>query len=352
MDIEVLVVGGGPAGLAAGVELGEGGIDALVLEQRPDAVNHPRATAIARDTMALLRRWDVEDAVRREGFESEPVMSIRSSLVGMEFARIPFPDHVWTCAQDHLEHILAERSIAAGTDVRYGAQLSALRAVDGGLVATLTDTASGATHEIRTAYVIGADGAGGTVRHAAGIGASRTRDYGDWMSILFEAPLRTLTGPRPCMVYGVQNPEFDGVLVPTDAGDRWIRGIAWHPELGERVSDYDDDRCIALVRRAVGIDDFPVAVTEVRPFHMRASIADLYHAGRIVLVGDAAHIFTPSSGMGMNLAIHEGSAAGTVLVRVLRSGGNDASLDAYEASVRPIAEKLLAEELNATQVAR
>ncbi len=289
--------------------------------------------------MQLITRWGVEPEVRRLGFRSEHAMSIRPCATGPELRRLPFADHVWTCAQDHLETILAQRAVEAGTQLRYDWQLTGLEPAGAAVLATTTALGNGTT-TIRAQYVVGADGAGSAVRQASGIPASRARGHGHWISILFRAPPRDYTGDEPCMVYGIGDPSTGGVLVPTDAADRWIRGIPWHPELGERREDYGQARCEDLVRSAAGVPDLPVEILDVRAFEMTASIADRYRAGRVILAGDAAHVFPPSTGMGLNLAIHDGAVLARYLADAIGPGAQPEILDQYEQECRPLAEAL------------
>jgi 2-polyprenyl-6-methoxyphenol hydroxylase-like FAD-dependent oxidoreductase len=149
------------------------------------------------------------------------------------------------------------------------------------------------------------------------------------------------------MVYGIANTDPIGVLVPTDATDRWIRGVPWHPEVGERLEDYDAACCTPLIRSAVGIPTLPVAIQAVQAFGMAAALAERYRVGRVLLVGDAAHIFPPTSGMGLNTAIQDGVVVARCLAHALQNSEAVENLDAYEAERRPVAEQLLASDLAA-----
>jgi putative polyketide hydroxylase len=166
---------------------------------------------------------------------------------------------------------------------------------------------------------------------------------------LFRAPLREHISGPPFMVYLIDKPAAGGgVLVPTDATTRWIRGLAWYPEQGERVEDYPSARCAELIRAAAGIPDLPVEIVDVRAFRMTAALADTYRAGRAILVGDAAHVFPPTSGMGLNLALHDGTVAARILASAIVHGDQPGVLDQYERACRPLAEQLLAPDLAAT----
>jgi putative polyketide hydroxylase len=344
--VQVLIVGAGPAGLATALELAARGLAPLIVERRPTASSHPRATALTGETMQLIRRWGAEPDVRRLGFACEYAMSIRSCLTGPEIQRVPFADHVWACAQDHLETILARRAAAAGARLRYEAGLTGLQAVGDGVLATVA-IPPGPPTIIRARYVVGADGAHSVVRDAAGIATSRARAFGDWISILFRSPLRDYTGDRPCLVYGIGHPPAS-VIVPTDAADRWIHGLSWHPKHGEHLADFDQQRCTALIRSAAGVPDLPVQITDIRAFAMTAAIADQYRAGRIILAGDAAHVFTPATGMGLNLAVHDATVLAQALADTIEHRDQPHLLDQYEQTCRPLAEKLLEPELALT----
>jgi 2-polyprenyl-6-methoxyphenol hydroxylase-like FAD-dependent oxidoreductase len=102
-----------------------------------------------------------------------------------------------------------------------------------------------------------------------------------------------------------------------------------------------------LAERAAsaGVPDLPVSIAGIRAFEMTAALADSYRAGRAVLAGDAAHVFTPATGMGLNLAIHDGAVLAGALADAISHGDRPEALDQYEQACRPIGEKLLEAEL-------
>ncbi len=346
-EVDVLVVGGGAAGLTTGLVLGELGIPTLVIERRPDASSHPRATALTRATMNLIRDWGIEPQVRQAGFAALPMMSLRPVLVGPELDRLPLPEQVLACAQDRLEPILCARARSFGTRVVYGWEVTQVQVGEDGVQVTVREPSTGATSVVRARFLVGADGASSRVRHAVGIRLTRSHSYGDWISMLFQSPLREYSGDPPYMVYGIANTDPVGVLVPTDATDRWIRGIPWHPEAGERLEDYDGASCTALIRSAVGIPTLPVSLLAVQAFGMAAALADRYRVDRVLLVGDSAHIFPPASGMGLNTAIQDAVVGARCLAQALQNSDAGEVLNAYEAERRPVAEQLLAPDLAA-----
>jgi 2-polyprenyl-6-methoxyphenol hydroxylase-like FAD-dependent oxidoreductase len=112
--------------------------------------------------------------------------------------------------------------------------------------------------------------------------------------------------------------------------------MEWHPEQGERLEDYDRNRCITLVRTAAGIPDLDVELLGVQAFTFAAQVAQRYRKGNVFLAGDAAHRMTPSGGMGMNTGIHDAHNLAWKLAAVLKGWADPSLLETYESERRPV----------------
>ena len=154
---DALIVGAGPGGLAAAIELADQGVEPLVLERRPRLSRHPRTTALTAEAMRLMSRWGVSDEVCRHGSPSGPALSGETGVAGSELPLLSPDEQVWTCPQGRLEEILSIRALAGGAEVRYGTQLIGLCETAGAVTATAATT-DGVAAGIRARYVVGADG--------------------------------------------------------------------------------------------------------------------------------------------------------------------------------------------------
>jgi putative polyketide hydroxylase len=342
---EALVVGGGPAGLAAAIELADLGIEPLVLERRTGPWRHPRATALTAQAMQMMWRWGIGPEVTRQGFPAEPAVSIRTSLTAPELHRAPLTGQVWSCPQDRLEDILAIRATAGGARISYGTQLIGLRPGDQAVTATAATT-DGVAAGISARFVVGADGARSTVRQACDIGSTHARHRGHRISILFRSPLRDYLTDPPFMRYQIEDLAGEpGELVPADAGDRWLHSLPWHPERGQRPADYDADQCIDVIRSVAGVADLPVQIIEIKPVEHTSCVATQFSVARTVLAGDAAHTIDPATGESLTLALQDGASAAGAIDQALADGAGPEPFAGYDQEVRQRLDHLLSRDL-------
>src|ERR1051325_10185700 len=153
-----------------------------------------------------------------------------------------------------------------------------------------------------------------------------------------EANLRSLVADRPAALYWTTAPEATGVFVAHDIDSTWVYMHPWDPEHEVR-EDYDEDRCAAIVRRAMGTDAHPFTIRTIRTWTMTAQVAARYRDRRIFLVGDAAHRFPPTGGLGLNTGVQDAHNLAWKLGAVSAGWAPDALLDTYESERRPIAQE-------------
>ncbi|GAA3447715.1 FAD-dependent monooxygenase [Planomonospora venezuelensis] len=376
---QVLIAGGGPAGLAAAVELGRRGIRACVVEPRLTLDDdRPRAKTTSIRTMEHLRRWGLADRLRAAAplpvAWSQDVIFC-TALLGTELTRFRnafglYADRDERMAesgqqvpQPVVERVL-RKAVAELPCVTFltGHTVTAIDQDARSVRATVADR-GGSTSVIEAEYLLGCDGAGGVSRQA--IGASYTGSSGERpnLSIVFRAPgLDRRITMDPAVQYWVVSPEVSGLMGRLDLQDRWWAIVQ---RVDVRTGAPDPE---ALVRSLIGAGtgtgtgagagigagaatgaataagyDGPVRVVGTDPWVARMLLADRYRSGRVFLVGDAAHLNPPWGGHGFNTCVGDAVNIGWKLAAVLQGWGGRELLDSYEAERRPVAAQTIAD---------
>ena len=353
-DIHVLIVGGGPTGLATSIALSRLGIRSLLVEKHSDTAIHPKAVGISTRTMELFRQWGVEERVRAASMNVNFVNSIRPTLAGPELQRVSlgYPDEELArtlspaapaaCAQDVLEPILlAHARNQDGAELCFGTELVSIEQDARGVEATLVDRRTNRGRVVRARYVVAADGVHSPVRRKLGIEMSGNGQLGDHLSILFNADLADVARAPLCALYAVKNDAVAGILLPTNAVGRWIFATPWKP--GAPIPD--PCGLVDLVHQAVGVDSVDIDLVDARTLTLGAQVAERFRERNVFLVGDSAHRMTPSGGMGMNTGIAAAHNLAWKLAAVLHGWAGASLLDSYETERRPVGERNVARSI-------
>jgi len=352
---DVLIVGGGPVGLAVAIELGLRGISAVLIEQRARAGAQPRAKTTNVRSMQHMRRWGIAGALR----DSAPLppdyptdVVFATGLFGHTLAVIPnvfegakrrdprFPKPAQWVPQYTVEEVMRERvSRLPSITVAFGVALQDATQSDDAVTATVADAEGGAARTIRARYVVGADGARSTVRGLMGVQMEGQHAFALNYNLIVRIPELAQTPPAPrSIMYWLVNTRSPAVMGPMDRNGVWFYGI----QLPPGVKDVPDDEMIRRVRDAVGRPvEVEIITRDIWAAHRL--IANRYREQRIILAGDACHLHPPFGGYGMNLGIADGVDLGWKLAAVLRGWGGDGLLDAYEAERRPVHLRTIAE---------
>jgi putative polyketide hydroxylase len=344
----VLIVGGGPVGLATGIALRRWNVDCTLVERHPATLEHPKGRGVSTRTMEIFRQWGLEDEITAVGLprrETEHFF-IAETLLAEEFQRFdrtalgrgqePSPTERLICPQDIVEATLLERARADGVDVRFSTQLVALDESNDRVTARVRDRVRGRESTIESQFVVAADGGRSTVRSMLDIGTAGPGAIGNSVSILVHADLADRVADRLAVIYKVARPDPSAFFAAVDNDRRWLLMKARDPQT-EPEDLFTEAICLDLVRAALGDDRIPLEFKGRWFFQPSAMVADSFRAGRVFLAGDAAHLTTPFGALGMNCGIADAHNLAWKLAGVIQGWAGDALLDTYEAERRPVA---------------
>ncbi|WP_439890820.1 FAD-dependent monooxygenase [Ralstonia sp. 25C] len=360
----IIVVGAGPVGMCAALEAASRGIDVTVIEAKSaDKPADAKCNTVASRTLEILRRFGIADEVRAAGLPDDYATDViySTSLTGPELTRIPlpsrseralepfpkgFPDAHWRTpepfvrvSQLYSNPVIARRMHATpGITVRYDTEvLGYTQDADG--VDVKARTQDGAEISLRAKYVIAADGGRSAIRQTMGVRLQGDAELAHMRSTLIRAPgLRKLfDGRRTAWMSWIVNDKVRGVVVAIDGTDTWLL----HRSLPEGQRNFETLDLHQSIRDLLGVDaTFPYDVIHHEDWVGRRLVASQFRDRRVFLAGDAAHLWVPFAGYGMNAGIADGVNIAWLLANVLQGWADAAMLDAYEAERQPITEQV------------
>jgi putative polyketide hydroxylase len=357
ISTDVVIVGGGPTGLVAGLCLARHGLRSVLVERHPTTAVHPQAHTLNFRSMELFRQWDLEDAVRAAAYPAQhakklldlPMMMFGEmteadqEFVDAYLARIAANERFVSpavrasCAQDVIEQLLIDLvRTHESCDVRFATTCTQLHQDEDGVTAGM-QPADGEAFTVRARYAIAADGSSSRARQALGIEMIGEPDLGTILGVYFHADLTATFGDPPPLLTATKDPEIPGGFIAMDG----IRRFVFNTPVAADVNverDYPIERCHDMVRRTTGSDDsVDIDIRSVRPWRMTAHVAERMRVKRIFLAGDAAHAFPPTGGFGMNSGIQDAHNLAWKLAAVCHGWGAESLLDSYEAERHPVA---------------
>jgi len=332
----VVIVGGGPCGLATALQLARLRVPCVVFEKKPGLSTHPKAMGISRRSSEIFRKWGILDALFEPcrhliaGPDASLTIFARS-FVGEEWGRIPLTEAVsplspgpsFHCPQTLTEQVLfdALERIAPGC-VRFNTEVAQVKTKDFGVEFLV----SGETHVAD--WLIAADGAGGQIRHELQVESDGPGDRGHFLNVFFRAAYGSRLANRRSVLFNVLSEEVVEFFVAVNGDDLWLMHHFLQP--GETPADYDSEKLSSLIRRASGIPEIPVEVLSVSPWVMSPKVSRQFRRGRILFVGDSAARMSPAGGLGLNTGLQSVHNLAWKLAAVVKGTGSSALLDSYE----------------------
>ena len=349
--VTVLVVGAGPAGLTLAIDLGQRGVDSLVVEATDERSANPRCNTTSARSMEIFRRLGVAQDVRRAGLPRDYPTSVqyRTTMVGEEIYRLdlpssaeveagvgardwPTPEPQHRISQLFLEPILERHALeTAGVTLRRGTRLLEIRQHDDRVEADVE--ADGRIRTITCDYVVGCDGAHSTVRNALGIRYEGVEAIKRFVSTFVRsAELGRIAAKDRAWTYWTYG-RRPAAVIAIDGGELWLNHVAFDVD-----QDTEAEDPAQLLYEAVGATVEHEALGTVR-WTGRQLVAQHYRRGRVFLAGDAAHIWIPAGGFGMNTGIQDAATLGWMLSAVHQGWAPPSLLDAYELERKPVGEQ-------------
>ncbi len=338
-DADVFVVGAGPVGLTLATDLAQRGVRVVVAEMRafaePPSV---KCNHVSARSMEHFRRLGVAKALRSAGLPEDYPNDVvfRTAMTGIELTRIPIPcrrdrytervgpDTGWATPepphrinQIFLEPILLRHAAAHPEITLHNrTQVVDITQDETGATVHLASLEHGTRQSVRVRYVVGCDGGSSFVRKHIGAKLEGTEVIQRVQSTYIRAPeLRRLLPGKPAWCYYSVNTRRCGTVFAVDGQETWLVHNHLHPdELTYDAVDRDQS-----IRHILGVgEDFHYDVISKEDWVGRRLLANRLRAGRIFLAGDAAHLWVPYAGYGMNAGIADATHLAWLLDGVIQ----------------------------------
>jgi 2-polyprenyl-6-methoxyphenol hydroxylase-like FAD-dependent oxidoreductase len=331
--MDVIIVGGGPTGFITALGLARAGVRVSVIEAEPKIVDSPRAAVYHWSVVAGLEKLGIREEVEKTGFAKQDyTYLVHRTGERIDFSLDVLNGHTPYPYNLHLgQHRLADIALRAltghaHTSVHFNTRLTGLRQDADGV--TLQVHTPGGAEEMRASWVIGADGAGSTVRRQLGLEFDgmtwperfvATNLYFDFERYHYARATFLIDE-----VYGA-------VIAKIDNEGLWRCTYMEDAALSEELLM---ERLKTVYAAIVPGADY--TIERATPYRMHQRSAARYRVGRVALVGDAAHVTNPTGGLGLTSGLFDSFALYAAMAAVIVNGVEVSALDRYAESRREI----------------
>ena len=355
MLADVVIAGAGPNGLMLACELSLAGVRPVVLERSPEPSRENRANGLVGQVVRMLDRRGLYQPLAGKPEPPQPLPAFFFGAMPMDLRPLEDnPFYLLPVPQTRIEQVLAERAAELGVEVRRGHELTGL--TQHADTVTVEVTGPDGRYEIGSRYLVGADGAHSTTRKLAGIGFPGAASDDIVLRIAEVAVPDELVDPATGGLnlpgYGSIPPMYQrterGVFVYGRAPSRpdMVATFEWMTDGFDPGTPLTLEELHDSIYRVLGADlplrppDAPGPQRLDRSIGVNTRLADRYRDGRVLLVGDAAHVHFVIGGPGLNLGLQDAVNLGWKLAAVIHGWAPAGLLDTYEGERRPVGERV------------
>lgn len=362
--VPVVIAGGGPCGLMLANELGRRGVGVALFDEKPSTAFNPQANATQARTMEHFRRLGFADEIRSLGMPPDFPTDIAyfTRFASHELARFSLPSArdakekvsgmggSWSAAE--LPHRVSQKFVEAvlrrhaemlpGVSVQYGWRLVDFVDTGAAVQCEVVNVVDGTRRRLRCGYLVGADGPRSLVRERLGFGyvgqTGVARDFmgGRMYALYVRCPDFYRAVPHsPAWMNVTFNADRRAFMAAVDGRGEFAFHTQLRPdESPETITEADACR---MFQAAVGAPVNVEILSRGTWTAGHALVSERFQSGRVLLGGDAVHLFTPTGGLGYNTAVEDAVNLGWKLAAVLKEGARPILLESYEAERRPLA---------------
>lgn len=361
---DVLIIGTGPAGAATAALLSSYGIENMMVNRYRWLANTPRAHITNQRCMEVLR--DLGREVEAEAYLHGTHQDLMGenifceSLAGEEIGRmkswgkhplsraehqLASPSHMIDLPQTFMEPILFGSACRRGTQARMSTEYLSHEQDADGVTTTLRDRLSGREYQVRSKYLVGADGGNSAVAEHCGLPFEGQMGVGGSMNILFRADLSKYVAHRPSVLYWVMQPGADvggigmGLVRMVRPWNEWL--IVWGYDINEPAPEVDEEFATGVARQLVGDPDLEIELLSANTWTVNNMYATNMQKDRVFIMGDAAHRHPPSNGLGSNTSIQDSFNLAWKLAAVIKGHAGEKLLDSYSQERAPVAKQIV-----------
>ena len=358
---DVLVVGAGPVGLTLAMDLARSGVRVTVVEvRRFGEPPNVKCNHVSARSMEQFRRLGVSSVLRQAGLPEDFPNDVvfRTRMTGEELTRIPIPcrrdrytefegpDTGWPTPepphrinQIYLEPLLLAHAVKQeGLSLLSRTRLIDFEQDDHGVLVSLEDLDTQEVRQLRVLYLVGCDGGSSGVRKKMGAQLQGTDVIQRVQSTHIRAPqLAALLPGKLAWCYYSVNPDRCGTVFAIDGQETWLV----HNHLNAQELEFDSVDRDKSIRHILGVGpDFEYQIITKEDWVGRRLVANRFRHGKVFLAGDAAHLWVPYAGYGMNAGIADATNLAWLLSARVQGWADESILDAYEAERQPITEQV------------